>query len=105
MKYCSTLVLIGLICLCFNSCFKDKATKRYIYYKPVYKTKAEVQANMKSAPAQAIESPGKLFVKDNYIFLNELNKGVHIIDYSTPSSPKNIAFICGKSYFMKFLVI
>jgi hypothetical protein len=93
MKYYSVLLLFTLICFFFHSCLKDTTTKRYVYYKPVYKTKDEVRANMKSGPAQDIESPGKIYVKGNYIFLNELEKGVHIIDYSNPANPKNIAFI------------
>jgi hypothetical protein len=93
MKYCSTLLLLCLICFLFHSCLKDTTTRRYIYFKPVYKAKEEVRANMKTGPAQDIESPGKIFVKGNYIFLNELEKGVHIIDYVNPSNPKNIAFI------------
>ena len=93
MKYCLTLVLLSLISVCLYSCLKDTTTKRYVYFKPVYKTKEEVRANMKTGPAQDIQSPGKLFVKGSYIFLNEVDKGVHIIDYSNPSSPKNIAFI------------
>ena len=90
MKYFPILILI---CLGFNSCLKDSTTKRYVYFKPVYKTKEEVKANMKTGPAQDIQDPGKIFVKGNYIFLNEVDKGVHIIDYSNPSAPENIAFI------------
>ena len=93
MKYCSILVLLSLICFCFYSCLKDNTTKRYVYYKPVYKPIEEVRANMKSGPSQEINSPGKLYVKDGYIFLNEVNKGVHIIDYSNPANPQNIAFV------------
>src|SRR6478609_10078171 len=93
MKYFSMLLLISIICLCFCSCLRDSTTKRYVYFKPVYKTKEEVKANMKTGPAQDIQKPGKIFVKGNYIFLNELDKGVHIIDYSNPSAPSNIAFI------------
>src|SRR4051794_40446682 len=93
MKYCSTLLVLTLICLLFNNCLKDTTAKRYVYFKPVYKLKEEVRANMKTGPAQDIESPGKIYVKGNYIFLNELDKGVHIIDYSNPANPKNVAFI------------
>lgn len=93
MKYCSLLLLISIACLCFNSCLKDTTTKHYVYFKPVYKPKEEVKAAMKTGPAQDIQHPGKLFVKGNYIFLNELDKGVHIIDYSNPHDPKNIAFV------------
>jgi len=93
MKYCSSLLLLSLICFLCHSCLKDSTTKRYVYFKPVYKAKEEVWANMKTGPAQDIKMPGKIYIKGNYIFLNEVDQGVHIIDYSNPASPKNIAFI------------
>jgi hypothetical protein len=34
-----------------------------------------------------------LFILGNYIFLNEVDKGVHIIDNAIPTQPRNIAFI------------
>ncbi|MFX8653166.1 hypothetical protein ABTM19_20785, partial [Acinetobacter baumannii] len=36
---------------------------------------------------------GKICIKDNYIFLAEKEKGIHIIDNSDPSNPINKAFI------------
>jgi hypothetical protein len=74
-------------------CIKDRCTKTYTYFLPVYKTTAQVRANIKSNKPQEIERPGKLFIKGNYIFLNEVDKGIHIIDNSNPSNPKNVAFI------------
>jgi hypothetical protein len=62
-------------------------------YSPVYKTKAEVRANIKSNSPRQIEKPGKIVVLGNYIFLNEVDKGVHIIDNSNPSVPLNKYFI------------
>jgi hypothetical protein len=79
--------------LALNSCLKDKITHTYTLMKPVYKSKAEVYANIKSNAPQAIESPGKLFIYGNYIFLNEIDKGVHIIDNSNPARPVIQAFI------------
>ncbi len=93
MKYFSTLALLSLILLVFNGCLKDTVSKRYVYFRPVYSTKESVRANIKSAAPQGIVSPGKLFVKDNYIYLNEIDRGVHVIDYSNPANPKNVAFI------------
>jgi hypothetical protein len=52
-----------------------------------------VRANIKSNPAQDIKTPGKIYIYGNYIFLNESNEGIHIIDNSNPSAPKNLAFI------------
>ena len=79
----------------FSGCVKDtcKHTFTYTFYQPVYKTTAEVRANIKSNPAKEIQEPGKIVLLGNYIFLNEVDKGVHVIDNSNPSSPQNVAFI------------
>ena len=81
----------------FSGCVKDTVTCRhpysYTYYKPLYKTTAEVRANIKSNAPKDIQNPGKIFIIGNYIFLNEVDKGIHVIDNSNPSSPKNISFI------------
>jgi hypothetical protein len=76
-----------------GGCIKDNCTQTYTYFLPVYKTSAEVRANIKSNPPKEIERAGKLFIKGNYIFLNEIDKGIHILDNSNPADPKNVAFI------------
>ncbi len=85
--------LLLLPVLLFSSCLKDKCTQTYTIFSPVYKTKQEVYAGIKSKPAQAIKNPGKITLFGSYIFLNEINKGIHVIDNSNPSQPKNISFI------------
>ena len=82
-----------LVLFLFNSCLKDNCTKTYIYFAPVYKTSAEVRLNIKSDQPRPLEKTGKIFIKGNYIFLNEPDKGIHIIDNTNPSSPKNISFV------------
>ena len=78
-----------------NSCVKDNITRTYTYsyYLPVYKTTAEVRANIKSNAPQPVVNPGKIVLLGNYIFLNEVDKGIHVIDNSNPASPRNVAFI------------
>ncbi|HKP32984.1 MAG TPA: hypothetical protein VJT83_09660, partial [Chitinophagaceae bacterium] len=87
------LIALFLIPILFSSCLKDKCTKSYVIYTPVYKSMTEVRANIKSNSPRILERPGKIFIRDNYIFLNELDKGIHVIDNSNPASPQNIAFI------------
>lgn len=79
----------------FTGCIKDTCHKvyTYTYYSPVYRTTAEVKANIKNNAATDVQSPGKLYILGNFIFLNEIDKGVHVIDNSNPSSPRNVAFI------------
>lgn len=88
----AALILFGLF---FTGCVKDTCHKTYTYsyYKPVYKTTAEVKANIKSNAAKEIVNPGKIFILGNYIFLNEVDKGIHILDNTNPASPQNVAFI------------
>jgi len=85
----STFVLLFV----FNSCVKDNCTRRYTYWEPVYRTKNEVRANIKNNSPREIERPGKIYIRGNYIFLNEIDRGIHVIDNSNRSAPKNIAFI------------
>lgn len=60
--------------------------------KPVYGTMEDMKAiNIESA--RALENPGKIYVKDQYLYINERNQGIHIIDNSDPTAPKNISFI------------
>lgn len=88
-------IFLALIPVAFSACVKDKckATHTYTWYEPVYKTKAEVRANIKSNPAKSIVNPGKLFMLGDFIFLNEIDKGVHIINNANPASPVQVAFI------------
>lgn len=78
-----------------SGCLKDTYTKtyHYTYYLPVYNTSQEVRDNIKSNPSQPIEKAGKIYIKGNYIFLNDIDKGIHVIDNSNPSSPQQVAFI------------
>ncbi|MCX6198903.1 MAG: hypothetical protein NTY88_06735 [Bacteroidetes bacterium] len=81
--------------LVMSSCKKDKCEQTITYkkYEPVYMSFEELRASVKSEPAQALKKPGKIYIKGNYIFVNEIDKGIHIIDNTNPSSPQNIAFI------------
>ena len=88
------LVLLLMSMITLNSCVDDECSRemRYIKYTPVYMTQQEIE-DIKTEPARALEKPGKLYFYNDYIFINELNKGIHIIDNSNPESPNNIAFI------------
>ncbi len=59
---------------------------------PVYMSFNEFRQPMKSSPARNIKQAGKIYFKDNYIFVNEVNEGIHVIDNSNPRSPRKIAF-------------
>ncbi|HSU29264.1 MAG TPA: hypothetical protein VLJ68_12845 [Chitinophagaceae bacterium] len=87
--------IVVLALFSFPACIKDHCKRTYTYqtYEPIYRTKDEVRANIRSNPARDISNPGKLFILGRYIFLNEVDKGIHVIDNTDPSHPLNFAFI------------
>lgn len=42
---------------------------------------------------QMHETSGRIYVKDNYLIINEPNKGFHIYNNSNPEAPENIGFL------------
>ncbi len=91
----SLALCLFLLPVMFTACVKDTCKKElsYTYFVPIYKTKQQVREMIHSSPAREILEPGKIYVKGGYIYLNEINKGIHIIDNRRPSAPRNIAFI------------
>ena len=92
MKRIAPLFLFVVI-LFFTGCLKDSIERKYTFYRPVYRTKDQVRQNIKSLQAVDLVKPGKMFYKDGYVFLNELDKGVHIIDVKNPAAPLKVAFV------------
>lgn len=88
LRYC----LLALPIL-WVSCMKDTVKESYSFYRPVYQTKEEVKAGIKNTPAEFVSRPGKMVLMGHYLFLNDVDKGVHIIDLSDLSKPQKIAFI------------
>jgi hypothetical protein len=81
----------------FAGCLKDntsqKQTYTYTITKPVLKSRAEVFAAINGSISEPVNAAGKLYIQNQFIYLNEVEKGVHIIDNSNPSRPKQIAFL------------
>ena len=98
MKKTNFLIIFLIIFTCsffMQGCIKDtcETSHTYTYYTPVYKIKTAVKENIKSNLPTQISIPGKIFTMGNYFFLNEVDKGIHVMDNTDPSSPKNITFI------------
>ena len=88
-----SFLFVFIISIFFQNCVKDHCTSQYTFWEPVYQSKAEVRANIKSNSPREIERPGKIYIRGNYIFLNEIDRGIHIIDNSNSGSPRIVAFI------------
>ena len=61
-------------------------------YKPLYVPPAEAKV-IKALDARPVDTQGKIYLKDQYIFIGDVNKGVHVIDNTDPRNPVKILFI------------
>jgi len=93
MKKSIFLIFAGIIA--FSGC-KDTVTDTvtYMVNEPVFmSTKAYRESVVVSPTPQPISNYGKMCFYKGYIYISESGKGVHIINNTDPSNPKNAGFI------------
>ncbi|MDW7692219.1 hypothetical protein R9C00_14240 [Flammeovirgaceae bacterium SG7u.111] len=89
MKHFKLKWLFLLLPLAFFLSFTDPGS----LYEPVLMLRSEMEKAVQLKPAREIKTPGKIWVQDQYIFVIEKYKGIHLIDNTTPTQPKKIGFI------------
>lgn len=62
------------------------------YYKPVYITE-QLAYRIQIQPARVLKDPGRIYVKDQLLIINEKFKGFHLIDNSNPEEPRPLLFL------------
>jgi len=62
-------------------------------FAPVYMTYTELRNAIALQPARDVSQVGKIYLFNNYLFVNEINKGVHVMDTTNPAAPVNKGFI------------
>ncbi|GAB3734142.1 LVIVD repeat-containing protein [Spirosoma lituiforme] len=75
---------------CTDNCQEIRTYRRY---SPVSFTASQLRQGIQVVPPQALVNPGKIYTKDQYLFINELKEGIHIIDNRNPSAPTPVAFV------------
>lgn len=59
----------------------------------VYLSYTDLRSAVKTEPVRELSSVSRIYLYKNYLFINEKNEGIHVIDNTTPTSPKQISFI------------
>jgi len=96
MKKFLLLLLIGLV---FQSCWYHRDDEPMDIdsvessFKPVTVDRETFESTIAIGAPRDIEEAGKIYVNGDMVFINELNKGFHILDNRDPKNPKNISFI------------
>jgi hypothetical protein len=81
-----------LLSFVFAGC-EDKYTEEYLELEPVYMNYKDFREAVKVETTKELKKPGKIYAKGNYLFINELMKGIHIYNNSNPASPQYAGFI------------
>lgn len=87
------VVLLLLLLIPFACEDKYEVEQKYSYFEPIYTTAAEIRASVGVVAPQEIKEAGKIYIKDNWVFVNEVGKGIHVIDNSNPKAPVTKNFL------------
>ncbi len=88
--FCLTLLFSFFLSACGDQRLQ---TVKWVEYEPVYMTQAEFKSVVGMEESRELKEPGKIYFYDDYLFVNEINEGIHIIDNSDPSDPSTVGFI------------
>jgi hypothetical protein len=91
-KIIPILTLFSLISFLFYSC-EDLTFKEYKGYAPVYLSYKDLRTAVTEVQNVDLKNPGKVYFKDNYIFIVEELAGIHVFDNTNPASPVQKAFV------------
>lgn len=73
----------------------DQCETYYTYtdYQAVTVSPEEFRADVQLEAPRGLQNPGKIYMKEPYLFINEAGEGVHIYDNSDKSNPVAKAFL------------
>lgn len=93
MKNILGLIILPL-CFLFPSCTTDNEDRSFSVegLKPIYVDGLDWQQISVEAP-KPVGKLGKIYYKDGLIYVNEVSKGIHIVDNNDPTNPVAIKFI------------
>ena len=95
MKKLVYFFLFVSICGSVTGCLKDdcEATRTFYIWEPVWVTPGEFRTDISSTSARTLENPGKIYFYNDFVLINELREGVHVIDNSDPQNPIFVSFL------------
>jgi hypothetical protein len=91
-KIIPIIAIFSFAAILFTSC-EDSTYREYEGNAPVYMTFDNLRSAVKAQQNVELKDPGKIYYKDNYIFIVEELKGIHVYDNTDPASPVKKVFV------------
>lgn len=89
------VVLMLLATVLFSSC-RDEVLETITYKTQIaYLTTTDSVRAMEVASQRPrdLETPGRIYIYGDYLFINDVKRGIHVVDNSNPASPVFLNFI------------
>lgn len=84
--FLAVFILLNVSC-------EETTYKIYTGNSPLYMSYEDLRSAVSTEYDVPLENPGKIYFKDDFIFIIEEQKGIHVIDNSNPSSPSEKIFV------------
>jgi len=89
----NSLILLFVFTVFSCDVIENKKLQNVTYYTPVYATTEDLASRVAVEDPKEYSESGKIITYNDFVFINEPMKGIHIIDNADPSNPQNIGFI------------
>jgi hypothetical protein len=86
------IIISLLIALAITSC-TDKRLQTFVANVPIYMSYDDLRASFEVTAEKELARPGKIYFKDQFMYINEYQQGIHVVNISDPSTPHKVAFI------------
>lgn len=90
-----TLALVPMMILFFSSCLKDECIelREFTTYIPIYLDADSFRVDITISQHEQLENAGKIFLYGDLLLINDINKGIHVVDNRNPAQPNFVNFI------------
>ena len=88
--FVTSLFVLAYLTSCTDNCQQTRTYRKFV---PIQVSLADLRKPVTSGVVQAVVEPGKLYVKDQYLFIVELKKGIHVFDNANPANPRAVSFL------------
>jgi hypothetical protein len=90
-----SLVLIVLAC-CLYGCIVEPFGPEFPAgtvegYRPLYGTITQTEISLEDP--RPVKKPGKIYLYNNFLLVNEIKEGIHVFDNNNPAEPLPVSFI------------
>lgn len=93
-------IFLIIVAICCNSCIYGGRDDDFnggqptgSSFEPITLNRTDFKATISVSDTTAVLNAGKIYVRENILFINEKEKGFHVYDNSDASLPKNLFFV------------